>query len=113
MEHFYNIFFSNSSFEKKFDKSKFPLSALLFKLFFKIKIRPKKNEQKEKRKGFYDLLNAETKTKFICLSYKRKDNFTEKVLFEEKGTGRIKQKPKEGFLPTLATGIKMNPQRQR
>ena len=40
------------------------------------------NEQEKKRQRIYDLLNAETKPKFICLPYKKQIIFfLEKVIF--------------------------------
>ena len=47
-----------------------------------IKIQPYMREQKKKRQGIYDLINAKTKQKFLCLPYsKRRKIFTEKKLF--------------------------------
>ena len=37
-------------------------------------------QKKEKRQRIYDLFNAETKTKFLCLTYKKqRKHLTEKV----------------------------------
>ena len=53
----------------------------------------------------YDLVNVETKPKFLCLPYtKQRKFFTEKELFKEKWEWRIEQK--EGFLTALAIVIK-------
>ena len=52
---------------KKNDKSKFSCLDLLFKHLKKIKLQPKMNEQEKKRQRIYDLLNAETKLKSLCL----------------------------------------------
>ena len=50
--------------------------------FFKIKIQPNMNEQEKKRQRIYDLLNAETKPKFLCLPYtKQRKNFYAKRTF--------------------------------
>ena len=44
------------------------------------------SEQERKRQWIYDLLNAETKPKFLCLPYTKQGHFfTEKELFKEKG----------------------------
>ena len=53
------------------------------------------SEQEKKRQRIYDLLNTETKTNFLvyCIqSKKKKKKNTEKELFKEKRTWRIKQK---------------------
>ena len=42
----------------------------------------------------YDLLNAETKSKFLCLPYTKKIFFSGIELFKEKGERRIQQKTK-------------------
>ena len=41
------------------------------------------SEQEKKRQRIYDLLNAETQPKFLCLPYKKQRNFfSEKELFK-------------------------------
>ena len=53
------------------------------------------SEQEKKWQRIYDLLNAESKPKFLSLPYTRQGkNFTEKELFKEKLEERIKQKLK-------------------
>ena len=53
------------------------------------------SEQEKKRRRIYDLVNAETKPKFLCLTYtEQRKKFTEKKLFKEKGEWRIEQKMK-------------------
>ena len=43
------------------------------------------SEQEKKLQRIYDLLNAETKSKFLCLPFtKQRKKFTEKELFKEK-----------------------------
>ena len=55
---------------------------LLFKQFFSIKIQPNMSEQEKKRQRVYDLLNAETKPKFLCLPYtKQRKLFNRKRAF--------------------------------
>ena len=45
--------------------------------------------QEKKRQRIYDLLNAETKLKFLYLLYtKQRKNFTEKERFNENGEWR-------------------------
>ena len=36
---------------------------------FEIEIQPNMSEQEKKRQRIYDLLNAETKLKYLCLPY--------------------------------------------
>ena len=61
------------------------ISSMIQALFY-IKIQPNMNEQEKKRQRIYDLLDAETKSKFLCLSNtKERKKFTGKVLFKEKG----------------------------
>ena len=60
------------------------------------KIQPNGSEQEKKRHRIYYLLNAETKPKFLCLTYTNQRNiyffFTEKELFKENAEGRTEQK---------------------
>ena len=68
------------------------------------------SEQEKKRQRIYDLLNAETKPKFLCLLYtKQRKNLTEIVFLRKKGSGGLHKKRKEGFLTALATVIKRGP----
>ena len=65
------------------------------------------NEREKKRQRIYDLLNAETKPEFLCLSYtKHRKFFTETELFKETANGRLNQKRKECLLIFLAMVIK-------
>ena len=97
MEWFLKLFFFcliTPIFWKKNDKSKFSWLALLFNHFF-IKIQPNMSEQEKKQQRIYDLLNAETKPKFLYQSYtKQRKIFSEKELFKEKGEWRSEQKMK-------------------
>ena len=64
------------------------------------------SEQEKKHQRIYDLLNAESKPKFLCLPYtKQRKIFTEKELFKENWEWKIEQKRKERFLTALATTI--------
>ena len=46
------------------------------------KIQPNMNEQEKKQQIIYDLLNAETKQKFLCLPYPpERKNFLHKKCF--------------------------------
>ena len=57
----------------------------IIKALFKIKIQPDMSEKENKRQRIYDLLNTETKPKFLCLPYtKKRIFFTEKELFKKK-----------------------------
>ena len=67
------------------------ITSIIHALFF-IKIQPNMSEQEKKQ---HDLLNVETKPKFLCLPYtKQRTFFTEKELLKEKGKKRIEQKNK-------------------
>ena len=64
-------------------------------LFFKIKIQPNMIEQEKKLQRIYDLLNAETKPKFLCLPYtKQRKNFffTEKEFLSKSGSEELNKK---------------------
>ena len=51
-----------------------------------IKIQPNMSEQEKKRQRIYDLLNAETKSKFLCLLYtKQKKKIIDKRALKGKG----------------------------
>ena len=45
------------------------ISSIIQAFFFFIKIQPNISEQEKKQQIIYDLLNAETKPKFLCLPY--------------------------------------------
>ena len=61
------------------------ISSIIQTLFFIIKIQPNISEQENKRQRIYDLLNVETKLKFLCLPYtKQRKFFPEQGLFKEK-----------------------------
>ena len=52
--------------------------------FLFIKIQPNMSEREKKWERIYDLLNAETKPKFLCLSYaKQRKNFLGKGWVED------------------------------
>ena len=72
----------------------------------KIEIQPNMSEQEKKRQKIYDLLYAETKTKFLG---QRTFFFTEKELFKEKGSEGFNKKRKEGFLTALTTVNRKEP----
>ena len=57
--------------EKKRNKYKLSWLALLFKHLF-IKIQPNMSDQEKKPQKIYDLLNANTKPKFLCLLHTRR-----------------------------------------
>ena len=62
------------------------------------------SEQEKKRKRIYDLLNAKTRLKFLCLPYtKQRKELIGKEFLRKR---MIEQKRKEGFLSALATVIK-------
>ena len=56
------------------------ISSIFLELFF---IQPNKSEQEKKRRRIYDLLNVETKLKFLFLQYtkQRKKFFYRKNSF--------------------------------
>ena len=58
------------------------------------------SELEKKRESIYDLLNAETKLKFICLPYIKQRNIFlhTKKFFEEKVSEKTEQKTKRRFL---------------
>ena len=69
--------------------------------------------KKKSNKKIYDLLNPETKPKFLCLPFTKQRIFLKKKkILKEKWEWRIEQKTKEGFLKDLATAIKWSLQRQ-
>ena len=78
---------------------------------FLIKIQSSMSEQEKKRQRIYDLLNIETKTKFLLSTvYKAKKKFLQKKSFSRKmGSGGLNKKWKEGFLTALTTAIKKDP----
>ena len=78
----------------------------IIQALFKIKIPPNMSEQEKKRQRIYDLLNAESNPKFLCLPYtnQRKGFFSQKKrLLRKMGSGGLNQKRKEGFLTLFAT----------
>ena len=66
------------------------------------------SEQEKKRQRIYDLLNAETKPKFLCLAYTKEIKKCYRK--EEKEGWGTEQNQKKGFLTALATVIKKDPQ---
>ena len=69
------------------------------------------SEQKKKKKRYeiYDLLNAKTKSKFLCLPYtKQRQNFYRKRPFY--GKKGIEELTKFFFLTALASAINKVPQ---
>ena len=61
------------------------INSIFQTLFFKMKIRPNMREQETKFQKINDLLNAETKPKFLCLPYtKQKQNYRKRAFFLEK-----------------------------
>ena len=63
-----------------------------------------------KRQIMYNLLNAKTKSNFLCLPYTKQRHFLQKKeLSKEKREWWVEKKKKEGFLIALATGIKKEP----
>ena len=68
--------------------------------------------QEKKRQRIYELLNANTKPKFLCLLQTKKIFFfflLKKSFLRKRGNGGLNQKRKEGFLTALATAIKKEP----
>ena len=53
----------------------------IIQALFKIKIQLNMSEQEKKQQRIYDLLNAETKQKFLCLPYTklRKKSYIKRV----------------------------------
>ena len=84
------------------------MSSIIQALFFLIEIQLNMCEQKKKRQRIYDLLNAKTKPKFICLTYtKQKKNFYRKKSFlRKRRSGRSNKKREEIFSTALATAKK-------
>ena len=67
------------------------------------------NDQEKKGQRIYDLFNAETKLKILCLSKTKQINnsfFYRKRAFYGKGEWKIKQKSKRRLLTALAKAIK-------
>ena len=67
------------------------MTSSIIQALFLLKFSPKVSDQEKKRQRIYDLLNVETKSKFLYLSYtkQRKKFLTEKELFKEKEEWRI------------------------
>ena len=84
-----------------FEKNAINLNFLIgsfIQALFKIKIQSYMSEQEKKRQRIFDLLNAGTKLKFLCLASTKQRNFlTEKEPFKAKGKWRIEQKTKRCF----------------
>ena len=70
----------------------------IIQALFKIKIQPNMSKQEKKRQRIYDLLNAETKPKFLCLPYtKQRKSLYHKRAFKDKEKWRIEQKTQRRF----------------
>ena len=69
------------------------------------------SKQEKKMPRIYDLLNAETKSKFLCRPYtkQRKKNLQKISFLRKSGSGRSNKKRKEGLLTAIATVIKKDP----
>ena len=70
------------------------------------------SEQEKKQQRIYDLLDAETKPKFICLPYtktKKKISLKKRFLRKWRWGGGLHEKRKEGFLTALSAAIKKVP----
>ena len=82
--------------------------------FFFNKIQFNLVEQENRLQRIYGLLNAETKSKFICLQYtKQRFFFLQKKRFLWKWMcGGLNKKRKEGFLTAFATVIMKSSLRQ-
>ena len=65
-------------------------------------------KQKKKRQRIGDLLNAETKLKFLCVPYtkQKQDLLQKKNFLRKRGSGGLNKKRNEGFLTALVTAIK-------
>ena len=50
------------------------ISSIIQAFFKKIRIQPNINDPEKKRQRNFDLLNAETKLKFVCLAYTKERN---------------------------------------
>ena len=82
------------------------MSSIIQGHFLKIKIQLSKSGQEKKRQRIYDLLNAENKSKFLCLPYalsSKENKITEKVLLKKKGEWRILTKNVKKVFPLLLT----------
>ena len=70
----------------------------IIQALFKIKIQPNTSEQEQKGQRIYYLINAETKPKFLCLTYTKQRNiFTQEKSLRERRSGGLNKKRKEGF----------------
>ena len=69
------------------------INISIIQALFKMKIQPLMSEQEKEWQRIYDVLNAETKPKFLCLTDLKQScfSFTEKELFKEKRKWRIDQ----------------------
>ena len=99
-----------SIFEKR-GKSKFSWLALIFKHFFLNWYSTQYKWVKKKWQRISDLLNAENKPKFLCLSYtrQRKKFHGKKSSWSRRISEGLIRKGREGFLTALATVIKKEP----
>ena len=73
------------------------ISSILKQFKKKDKIQLNRSEQDNKPQRIYDLLNAETKTKFLCLPYTKQRRtifFYRKRDFKDKGEWMIEPKMK-------------------
>ena len=66
-------------------------------------------EQEKKRQRIYDLLNAETKPKFLCLPYSKQMIFIQKIFYRKCGRGGLNKKWIKSLLIALAPAIKKDP----
>ena len=68
------------------------------------------SEHKKKWQRIYNLLNAKTSSKFLCLPYtKQRKMFYWKSFLGKSGCGKLKENEKKVFLTALATVIKKDP----
>ena len=65
------------------------------------------SEQEKEQQTIYDLLKAETKSKFLYP--KQRKNLQQKSFLRKSGSGGLNIKRNEGFLTALATAIKKDP----
>ena len=84
-------------FRKKCDKSKLLWLALLFKHF--LNSNSTLYEWARKVQGVYDLINVESKPKFLCQPYtkQRKKIFAEKELLRKSGSGDWTKNERKAF----------------
>ena len=51
------------------------INSIMQELFLKMKIQSSMSEKEEKRQKIYDVLNAETKSKFLGVLYTKEKNY--------------------------------------